>query len=114
LSQHGTVAEAMEKFKSSTDPLETTSYIYLTDADGKLVGVSTLRQLILNPPQKKISELMNRDVIKLNINDDIDEVTETFKKYKFMALPVVDQENHLKGIITLRDAVDAAFPEFQE
>jgi CBS domain-containing protein len=114
LSQDGMVAEALEKFKSSTDPLETTSYIYLTDADEKLVGVSTLRQLILNPPQKKISELMNRDVIKLNINDDIDVVTETFKKYKFMALPVVDDENLLKGIITLRDAVDAAFPEFQD
>ena len=114
LSQEGTVAQAMEKFKSSNDPLETTSYIYITDEDEKLVGVSTLRQLILNPPQRKISELMNKDVIKLNINDDVDEVTEAFKKYKFMALPVVDDENHLKGIITLRDAVDAAFPEFQD
>jgi CBS domain-containing protein len=114
LSQDKTVKEAMEQFKSSDDPLETTSYIYITDEDEKLVGVSTLRQLILNPPQTKISDLMNKDVIKLNINDDVDEVTEAFKKYKFMALPVVDDENRLKGIITLRDAVDAAFPEFQD
>jgi magnesium transporter len=114
LSQDGTMAEALEKFKNTTDPLETTSYIYLTDEDEKLVGVSTLRQLVLNPSQKKLSELMNKDVIKLNINDDIDKVTDAFKKYKFMALPVVDDENHLKGIITLRDAVDAAFPEFQD
>lgn len=114
LSQEGTVAEAMEQFKSSDDPLETTSYIYITNEDEKLVGVSTLRQLILNPPQKKLSELMNKDVIKLTINDDVDEVTDAFKKYKFMALPVVDEEDHLKGIITLRDAVDAAFPEFQD
>jgi magnesium transporter len=114
LSQEGTVAEAMEQFKSSDDPLETTSYIYITNEDEKLVGVSTLRQLILNPPQKKLSELMNKDVIKLNINDDVDEVTDAFKKYKFMALPVVDEEDHLKGIITLRDAVDAAFPEFED
>lgn len=114
LSQDGTMTEALEKFKNSTDPLETTSYIYLTDEDEKLVGVSTLRQLVLNPSQKKLSELMNKDVIKLNINDDIDEVTDAFKKYKLMALPVVDDENHLKGIITLRDAVDAAFPEFQD
>ncbi len=114
LHQDTTVKEAMEQFKSSDDPLETTSYIYLMDQDEKLVGVATLRQLILNPPQKKLSELMNKDVIKLNINDDVDEVTDSFKKYKFMALPVVDDENHLKGIITLRDAVDAAFPEFQD
>jgi CBS domain-containing protein len=114
LPQDKSVREAMEEFKTSTDPLETTSYIYLTNADEKLVGVLTLRQLILNPQEKKLSELMNRDVIKLNLGDDIDEVTQTFKKYKFMALPVVDEENHLKGIITLRDAVDAAFPEFQD
>lgn len=114
LPQDGTVAEAVERFKSSSDPLETTSYIYLTDQEEKLVGVSTLRQLILSPPERKLSELMNRDVIKLKLSDDIDEVTETFKKYKFMALPVVDEEDHLKGIITLRDAVDAAFPEFQD
>jgi len=114
LPQDKTVDQAMEKFKTSTDPLETTSYIYLTNEDEKLVGVSTLRQLILNPGEKKLSELMNRDVIKLNLSDDIDEVTEIFKKYKLMALPVVDEENRLKGIITLRDAVDAAFPEFQD
>lgn len=114
LSQDGTVAEAVERFKSSSDPLETTSYIYLTDQEEKLVGVSTLRQLILSPPERKLSELMNRDVIKLKLSDDVDEVSQTFKKYKFMALPVVDEEDHLKGIITLRDAVDAAFPEFQD
>jgi len=114
LPQDRTVKEAMEQFKGSTDPLETTSYIYLTDEGEKLTGVATLRQLILNPPEKKLFELMNKDIVKLNINDDVDEVAHSFKKYKFMALPVVDDENHLKGIITLRDAVDAAFPEFQD
>ncbi len=114
LSQEETVGDAREKFKSSTDPLETTSYLYITYEEEKLVGVLTLRQLILHPPDKKLSELMNRDLVKLRLSDDIHEVTETFKKYKFMALPVVDDENHLKGIITLRDAVDAAFPEFQD
>jgi len=114
LPQDGTVVQAVEKFKRSSDPLETTSYIYLTDKEEKLVGVSTLRQLIFNPPERKLSELMNRDVIALKLTDDVDQVAETFKKYKFMALPVVDEEDHLKGIITLRDAVDAAFPEFQD
>jgi Mg/Co/Ni transporter MgtE len=114
LSQEETVGDAREKFKSSTDPLETISYLYITDAEEKLVGVLTLRQLILHPPDKRLSELMNRDLVKLRLSDDIHEVTETFKKYKFMAVPVVDEEDHLKGIITLRDAVDAAFPEFQD
>ena len=114
VSQDGTVAQAMEKFKSSADPLETTSYIYVNDEHEKLVGVLTLRQLILHSADKRLSELMNRDLIKLRLGDDIDEVTEIFKKYKFMAIPVVDEEDHLKGIITLRDAVDASFPEFQD
>jgi magnesium transporter len=114
LMEDKTVEEAIEKFKESSLPLETISYIYATNNLDQLVGVLTLRNLILSHPETPLTELMNKDVIIVKIEDDVDKVAEIFKKYKFMALPVVDEKEHLKGIITLRDAVDATFPEFQE
>ena len=114
LTQDKTVKEATEKFKESSLPLETISYIYVTNNLDQLVGVLTLRNLILSHPETPLTELMNKDVIIVKIEDDVDKVAEIFKKYKFMALPVVDDNEHLKGIISLRDAVDATFPEFQE
>ena len=114
LTEDKTVKEAIEKFKESSLPLETISYIYVTNNLDQLVGVLTLRNLILSHPETPLAELMNKDVIIVKIEDDVDKVAEIFKKYKFMALPVMDDNEHLKGIITLRDAVDATFPEFQE
>ena len=114
LMEDKTVKEAIEKFKESSLPLETISYIYVTNNLDQLVGVLTLRNLILSPLETPLVELMNKDVITVKIQDDVDKVAEVFKKYKFMTLPVVDEDDHIKGIITLRDAVDATFPEFQE
>lgn len=114
INQNQTVKDALDKFKKSTDPLETTSYIYLTDENNRLAGILTLRNLILNPGETKLSSIMKKDLIKLSLEDDIDTIADTFKKYKFMALPVVDKGDHLKGIITLRDAVDAKFTQFQD
>jgi magnesium transporter len=55
---------------------------------------------------------MNTHLIKVQPDEDVKEVEEIFKKYKFMAIPVVDEENHLTGIITLRDAVESKYKEF--
>jgi magnesium transporter len=112
--QTDTVGKAMEIFKQSTDPLDNISYIYVKDHQEKLVGVVTLRELILNPPDTPVDSFMNRRLIELKTDDSVKEVAETFKKYKFLALPVVDQEDRIKGIITLRDGIEAVFPEFKE
>jgi len=114
INQSKTIKDALEKFKKTTDPLETTSYIYLTDDEEKLAGVLTLRHLIFNPPDTILSSIMKKELIKLSIEDDTNTIADAFKKYKFMALPVVDRNDRLKGIITLRDAVDAKFPEFED
>jgi magnesium transporter len=108
------VAQVMEAFKQSEDPLDNISYIYVTDKDETLLGVITLRDLILNPPDTQISGLMKKDIVKLQAEDSLDQVAETFKKYKFLAIPVVDGQNRLEGIITLRDGVEATYPEFGE
>jgi Mg/Co/Ni transporter MgtE len=108
------IGRAMEVFKQSDDPLDNISYVYVTDEEEKLVGVLTLRDLILNPPGVTVSTLMRRDVVRLRVDDSLKEVAETFKKYKFLTIPVVDQDDRLEGIITLRDGVEAIFPEFGE
>ncbi|MFQ6003387.1 MAG: CBS domain-containing protein, partial [Candidatus Zixiibacteriota bacterium] len=112
--QTDTAGKAMEIFKRSTDPLDNISYIYVKDHEEKLVGVITLRDLILNQPEAPVDSFMNRRLVKLNTDDSVKEVAETFKKYKFLALPVVDEEDHMKGIITLRDGIEAILPEFKE
>ena len=112
--QTDTVGKAMEVFKRSTDPLDNISYIYVKDHHDKLVGVVTLRELILNQPETPVDSFMNRRLVKLKVDDSVKEVAETFKKYKFLALPVVDAEDHMKGIITLRDGIETILPEFKE
>ncbi|UCB52594.1 MAG: magnesium transporter [Candidatus Zixiibacteriota bacterium] len=108
------IGRAMEIFKRSDDPLDNLSYIYVTDEDEKLVGVLTLRDLILNPSEAPVNSLMKREVVKLKVDDSLEQVAETFTKYKFLTIPVVDQQDRLEGIITLRDGVEAIFPEFGE
>ena len=108
------VGRVMGIFKQSDNPLDNISYIYVTNEQEKLLGVVTLRELILNPPAAKISSFMNRDIVKLKVDDSVKQVAETFKKYKFFTIPVVDGQDRSKGIITLRDGVEAIFPEFGE
>lgn len=108
-----TIGDAIEEFRKTTHPLETISYIYVTDNEGRLVGVSTLRHLLLCARDSLLSQLMNPHLVKVRQEDDVDKVAEQFKKYKFMALPVVDEEDHLTGIITLRGIVESKIKEFQ-
>jgi magnesium transporter len=112
--QTDSVEKVMGIFKQSDNPLNNISYIYVIDEQEKLIGVVTLRDLILNPAEAKISSFMNRDIIKLKVDDPLKQVAETFKKYKFLTIPVVDGQNRMEGIITLRDGVEAVFPEFGE
>jgi CBS domain-containing protein len=112
--QTDTIGRAMEIFKRSDDPLDNISYIYVTDEGEKLVGILTLRDLILNPPEVPVKSLMKQEVVKLKVDDSLEQVADAFTKYKFLTIPVVDQEDRLEGIITLRDGVEAMFPEFGE
>jgi magnesium transporter len=112
--QTDTVGRAMDIFRGSDEPLDNISYIYVTDEGEKLVGILTLRDLIVNPPDAAVERLMKREVVKLKVDDSLEQVAETFTKYKFLTVPVVDQKDRLEGIITLRDGVEAIFPEFGE
>jgi magnesium transporter len=112
--QTDSTGKAMEIFKHSDKPLDSVSYIYVTDEQERLVGVVTLRDLILHPSDMLIDSFMNRNLVKLRVDDSVKQAAEIFKKYKFLAIPVVNEKDQMKGIITLSDGVEAIFPEFGE
>ncbi|MBN2206208.1 MAG: magnesium transporter, partial [Candidatus Aminicenantes bacterium] len=102
-----TIGDLFDEIKKTSHPLESIAYLYVIDAEDKLVGVLTLRHLLLCARDAALAPLMNTHLVKARTDDDVDDVADLFRKYKFMALPVVDAENRLRGIITLRDIVES-------
>ena len=111
LPEDRTIAEAIAAFRTIVHPLETVAYIYVTDNAGRLAGLITLRHLILCGREEKLGALMNTRVLKVEAEDDIEAVARVFNKYKFLAVPVVDNDNVMRGIITLQDIVQATAEE---
>jgi len=112
--QTDSVGKVLEVSKHSENTLENISYIYVTDDQERLVGVVTMRDLILHPSETQVGSFMNQNLIKLKVDDSVKEGAKIFKKYKFLAIPVVDEKNQMKGIITISDGVEAIYPEFGE
>jgi len=106
LNREATVAQAIEAFSRVYYPMESVTYIYVTDEMGHLIGVITLRHLITCNKQETLGKLMNPRLLRATVEDDIDKVTEIFHKYKFLAVPVVDRDDVIQGIITLQDIVE--------
>jgi magnesium transporter len=106
LPREATIAQAVDAFQRVYHPLDSVAYFYVTDEVGRLVGVITLRHLVICDRQKTLGSLMNPHVISVSLEDDLDKVADLFNKYKFLALPVVDTNNVIQGIITLQDIVE--------
>ena len=109
-----TVGEAMEHIRSTAPDRETIYTCYVIDATRKLVGIVSLRQLILARDGEKISDLMNENAIYVQTMDDQELVADMVRKYDLIAMPVVDTENRLVGIITVDDVVDVIEDENTE
>jgi len=114
LDQNLSVAEALEKVKRDFSELEIIYYAYVVDADNHLLGVVSLRNLLVDNPNLKLEQLMNRAVKKVKMSDSKKKVLNLFRKYDFVVVPVVDKENIVKGTVTLKDAIQAAIPEFKK
>ena len=99
------VKEATKLLHKAED-LEMVFYLYVVDGENRLAGVLSLRQLILNPPDKKLSEIMINDAVSVTVTDTQEYVAELVEKYDFLALPVVDEQHRLCGIITIDDVID--------
>jgi magnesium transporter len=109
-----TVAEALNRLRTQAPSRETIYYIYITDEDRHLLGFLSLRYLITARPSAKLSEIMERDVISVRVDDDREFVANQIQKYDFLAIPVVDHQNRLVGIVTYDDAADVLQEEATE
>jgi len=101
-----TIGDAVQEFQKTAHPLESAAYIYVTDSKNHLTGVITLRHLILMEKNTEVGRLMNVHLVKVETEDDVEKVADIFEKYKFLMIPVVDEENALKGVITFQDIID--------
>lgn len=114
LKENLTVQEAIERIRKVGLDSETINICYVLDPGRKLVGTVALRYLLLSPPDAVIGDMMHENVIAINTLMDQEEVARQFKKYDFTAMPVVDNENRLVGIITVDDIVDIMEEETTE
>lgn len=101
-------AEAIERLRRLDEDHESVHYLYTCDEDEILSGVLSLRTLLLAPPEQPLKELAFQEVISANVEDSKDEVYAAIAKYDLVALPVVDENHQLVGIVTVDDALDAA------
>lgn len=99
-------SETMAYLRENAPDAETLYYIYVEDNEERLKGVVSLRDLLTAPQQEKVEEFMYRDVISVNVAEDQEVVADIMSRYNFLALPVVDDNNIIKGIITVDDMID--------
>ena len=114
LKRDMTVEDAFKRIRRTGVDKETIYTCYVTDASRHLLGVTTVKELLLHDADNKIEELMETNVISVNTLDDQEKPSALLSKYDFLALPVVDMENRLVGIITVDDVIDVLQEENTE
>ncbi|GJD18168.1 Mg2+ transport protein [Rivularia sp. IAM M-261] len=114
LKENLTATQALERIRKNASGSETIYYLYITDDARRLTGVLSLRELVLAPLEETINNIMTRDFVFVHTDTDQEEVAHTIKRYDLLALPVVDSEQRLVGIITVDDAIDVIEREATE
>jgi magnesium transporter len=109
-----TVKEAVTKLKSFTDYAETINYLYVIDQYRKLVGVVSYRDILMAEADEVVRNIMYERVISVSVDTDQEEVAMLIQRYDFMAIPAVNEENVLMGIITVDDIIDVVIQEANE
>lgn len=109
------VEEALRYLRAQArTPVETIYYAYVLDYDQKLLGVVSFRELLLATPQKRVREIMKTELVTVPEEMDREEIAALFSSHQYMALPVVDEEGRMKGIVTYDDIVDVVQKETTE
>jgi magnesium transporter len=108
-----TAQGAIDKIRQRGE-LETFFYLYVVDDDNKLTGVVPIRNLVIAPPDRTLSEMMIADPIRADVFMDQEEAARLVAKYELLALPIVDEGGHLEGIITVDDVIDIIKEESTE
>lgn len=114
VSKQMTTEEVMEKLRREYSEAETMYYLYVVDAENHLSGVLSLRDLLGASQEEKIKAIMSRDIISSHVLDSQEEVAEKLAKYNLLAVPAVDDDYVLKGIVTYDDVIDVMMEEASE
>lgn len=114
LDQGTTVAEAIEYVRRQAGEIGMISYLYVVDQSGHLMGVATLRQLLLSDPAATLGAIMNDALVKVRTSTDQEEVAQLAARYDLLAIPVTDEDNKLAGIVTVDDILDVFKDEATE
>lgn len=109
-----TAAEALKKMRKQAIDKETIYTCYVTDDKKKLLGTVSAKDIILHNPEDKVGDFMQDNIIYAHTNTDKEEVSNLLAKYDLLAVPIVDSENRITGIVTIDDAIDVIQEESQE
>jgi CBS domain-containing protein/sporulation protein YlmC with PRC-barrel domain len=105
-----TARETLNALREMAKEVESIYYIYILSNFNSLVGVMSLRELLLADPEQKIAEVMHRDIISVDVMEEEHDVAKKIAKYNLLALPVVKNENKIQGVVTVDDAIDIVLP----
>jgi len=105
-----TVKEALERLRLEAQEAETIYYVYVVDDEEHLKGVFTLRDLVIADPEDLVDDIMETGVVRVGIDTQQRDIAHTVAHYNLLAVPVVDEQGRLQGIVTVDDAIDAAIP----
>lgn len=106
LKESLTVDETLIRIRNLANASEIIYYLYVTDASRHLTGIVSLRELVLSAPETTLAEIMTRDVVSVDTDTDQEEVAKVIQRYDILAVPVVDRENRLVGVVTVDDVID--------
>ena len=116
LREDMTFREALDEIRRQSETLETLNYLYVLDSEGKLVGLISAKELLLHigKPDSQLKDHLVRDIISVGAEEDREVAAKLVQKYDFTAIPVVDHDNKMLGIITHDDVLDAVVEEMAE
>lgn len=114
LTEDLSVGEAVSAIQKASSDIELVFYLYIVDERSHLVGVVSLRQLLLVPPTTPLKKIMHTDVISVRTETDQEEVARIVARYNLLGVPVVDEENKLVGVVTVDDVLDVIREEATE
>lgn len=106
-----TVREAMDKLRREAADIDLLYYVYVTDEEEHLLGVISLRDLLLADPAQKLTDIMDERVVSVRLDDKHDTIAEQFAKYAVTAIPVVDEEEKMQGAIIFRNLLEIVAPQ---
>lgn len=114
INEYMTAKEAISHMREYAEDAETIYYVYVVDNEERLVGVLSLRELILARDSSIVKDLMSENIISVFVDEDREEAVRLVSKYNLIAIPVIDREHRLKGIITVDDIIDVMEEEASE